>query len=192
MAQLIKVFAAKINKLNSTPGTNPYGRRKEQASAKMTGTCDIFTCSWNSPFLSSAWFGGSVKDVSIDPGPCFWRVQFWPCSKIIIFCFILFVSSLKVWCKVTALFFQILITNFLKVKKNIVGSICKHLKKFRAAIVTWAMISGGSTQQSNEKPQMTIYRELLWKFRAFKIIVLLITYKTYRAGCKKKNALTTL
>lgn len=45
MAQLIKVFAAKINKLNSTPGTKPYGRRKEQASAKMTGTCDIFTCS---------------------------------------------------------------------------------------------------------------------------------------------------
>lgn len=45
MAQLIKVLAAKINKLNSTPGTNPYGRRKEQASAKMTGTCDIFTCS---------------------------------------------------------------------------------------------------------------------------------------------------
>jgi len=37
-----------------------------------------------SPFLS-AWFGGSVKDASIDPGPCFWRVQFWPCSKIIIF-----------------------------------------------------------------------------------------------------------
>lgn len=60
------------------------------------------------------------------------------------------------------------------------------MKKFRAAIVTWAMISGGSTQQSNEKPQMTIYRGLLWKFRAFKIIVLLITYKTELDVKKKK------
>lgn len=55
--------------------------------------------------------------------------------------------------------------------QKIVGNICKQFKKFRAVILTWAMISGGSTQQSNEKPQMTIYRELPWRFRAFKIIV---------------------